>query len=242
MSIRVHSIETFGTNDGPGIRLVIFLQGCFFRCLYCQNPDTQSFEGGTLYSPAQLVALAEKQRPYFGATGGVTLSGGEPLAQAKELLPFMRLAHKRGLHLALDTNGGIDSDHAKKLFDVSDLVLLDIKHIDDEGHKKLTGASNTKPLAMAAWREASGKPMRLRYVLVPGYNDDEATVRRFGETFGAYTTIERVELLPYHTLGAHKYAALGRPYPLKGLKPPSPASVARVRETLLEFFANVSVQ
>lgn len=240
--IRVHSIETFGTNDGPGIRMVVFVQGCFFRCLYCQNPDTQSFEGGTLYSPAQLVALAEKQRPYFGATGGVTLSGGEPLAQAQALLPFVRSAQKRGLHVALDTNGGIDTDDAKKLFDASDLVLLDIKHVDDARHKKLTGVSNTKPLAMAARREASGKPMRLRYVLVPGYNDDEEIVRRFGELFGGYATVERVELLPYHTLGAYKYRKLGRENPLEGVAPPTPASVGHARDILRTYFQAVSVQ
>ncbi len=239
--LRVHSIESFGTNDGPGIRLVIFVQGCLFKCLYCQNPDTLSQKGGTLMAPAELMKLAEKQRPYFGKTGGITISGGEPTLQAKELIPFFTILKKAGIHTALDTNGALVNDDVKKLHALTDLVILDVKHIDPAGHLVLTGMSNENPLAIAAIREKTGKPMWLRYVMVPGHNDDEVIIRKWCETFKDYKTVERVELLPYHSLGEYKYKELGWKYPLEGMKPPNIEAIAKAKQIFAEYFPNVSV-
>lgn len=239
--LRVHSIESFGTNDGPGIRLVIFVQGCLFKCLYCQNPDTLSRKGGTLMASAELMKLAEKQRPYFGKTGGITISGGEPTLQAKVLIPFFTLLKKAGIHMALDTNGSLVNDDVKKLHALTDLVILDVKHIDPAGHLALTGMSNANPLAIAVLREKTGKPMWLRYVMVPGHNDDEAIIRRWCETFKDYKTVERVELLPYHTLGEYKYKELGWKYPLEGMNPPNVEAIANAKRIFAEYFSNVSV-
>lgn len=240
--MKVHSLETFGTHEGPGIRLVIFLQGCYFRCLYCHNPDTQSLEGGKDMRVAELVALAEKQRPYFGATGGVTVSGGEPTLQVAELVTLFRALQKRGIHTALDTNGVLATPLVKKLYDMTDLILLDVKHIDETWHKTVTGMSNKNTLALAAYREKTGKPMWLRYVLVPGYTDQEEYLEQFGRHFEAYNQIERVEILPYHTLGAYKYEKLGRKNPLAGVKPPTSESIVKVQEIFGRYFARVEVR
>ncbi|MEI8103752.1 MAG: pyruvate formate-lyase-activating protein [Candidatus Moraniibacteriota bacterium] len=240
--LQVHSIETFGTHEGPGIRLVIFLQGCYFRCLYCHNPDTQALQGGTLMSVASLVKLAEKQRAYFGVAGGVTVSGGEPTLQAKELVKLFRALHKRGIHTALDTNGALLDDATKKLYAETDLLLLDTKHIDETKHRTLTGMSNANTLALAEYRESTGKPMWLRYVLVPGYSDDEADLIRLGEHFKDYQHIERMEILPYHTLGAYKYAKLGRKNPLEGVATPSVASIGRAKAIFERYFQRVEVR
>lgn len=236
--IRVHSIETFGTHEGPGIRLVIFTQGCYFRCAYCHNPDTQDLGGGTLMKTSSILELLEREHHYFKGSkkGGLTVSGGEPTVQAKELLPLFRECKRKGIHTALDTNGGIATADVKRLYDTTDLVLLDIKHIDDEEHRKLTGMSNRNTLKMAEYREHSGKPMWLRYVLVPGFTDGEEYLRRLGERFKDYDQVERIEILPYHTLGVYKYAELGRKNPLEGTKPPTVETVARAKAILGEYF------
>jgi len=240
--LRVHSVETFGTHDGPGIRLVIFLQGCLFRCLYCHNPDTQNLDGGTLMSVASLVKLAERQRPYFGVKGGITVSGGEPTLQAKELTKLFKALRKKNIHTALDTNGAFLNDATKQLYAETDLLLLDTKHIDEVKHRTLTGMSNRNTLALAEYRESTGKPMWLRYVLVPGYTDDEADLIRLSEQFEQYKQIERMEILPYHTLGAYKYAQLGRKNPLAGVMSPSAASIARAKSIFERYFQRVEIR
>ncbi len=240
--LKVHSIETFGTHEGPGIRLVIFLQGCNLRCLYCHNPDTQSLKGGTGMSVSELVKMAEKQKPYFGATGGVTVSGGEPTLQAKELAKLFKALHKKNIHTALDTNGARLGDDVKKLYAETDLLLLDVKHIDEKKHRKLTGAGNAATLRAAAYREAQGMPMWLRYVLVPGRTDGEADLVSLGERFKKYKHIERMEILPYHTLGAYKYGELGRKNPLKGVRAPSQESIDRAASIFKRYFRKVIVR
>ena len=240
--LRVHSIETFGTHEGPGIRLVIFLQGCNIRCLYCHNPDLLTREGGNLMKRKELLEIVEKQRGYFGNDGGVTVSGGEPTLQVKGLNKLFRSLNKRKIHTALDTNGTIISDEIKRLYKKTDLLLLDIKHIDEKKHIKLTGSSNKNVLEMAKYRESLGKPMWIRYVLVPKWNDDEKTLRRMGEYFADYKTIERVEILPYHTLGVYKYKQLGMKYKFGRVKSPSAETVEKAKKILGEYFTSVIVK
>jgi pyruvate formate lyase activating enzyme len=241
--LRVHSIETFGTHEGPGIRLVVFLQGCPLRCVYCHNPDTQACEGekAQLYTSAEIMEWLERERPFFSRGGGLTVSGGEPTLQAEGLLELFAEAKAKGFHLALDTNGILWSPEVNRLYDLTDLVILDVKHINDGWHRKLTGSGNANVLLNAAYREQSGKPMWLRYVLVPGWTDQPQYLEAWAEHFDGYKTIERVELLPYHTLGVHKYAALGRPYALTGVEPPSPEKVEAARAIFARYLKNIVV-
>jgi len=240
--LKVHSIETFGTHEGPGIRLVIFLQGCNLRCLYCHNPDLLEIKDANLMSVEEIIDIAKDQKEYFGSDGGITVSGGEPTLQASELIKLFTAAKKIGINTALDTNGTIINDEVKKLYDQTDLLLLDIKHIDDQAHQKLTGCSNKNVLAMAKFREKSGKPMWLRYVLVPGINDTEKNLIDWGEHFKDYKTIKRVEILPYHTLGVYKYQELGLDYQLKNTPSPSAASLSLAKSIFEKYFDNVIVK
>ena len=175
--IRVHSYESMGTFDGPGLRLVVFLQGCNFRCLYCANPDTIEACGGTPTEASEILRMAIDQKPFYGRRGGVTFSGGEPTFQAAELVPLVRALKEAGIHVCLDSNGGIWNPAVEELLGLVDLVLLDVKQADPERHKLLTGRENTQTLRTAAWLEVHGKPFWLRYVLVPGYSDAEADIR-----------------------------------------------------------------
>ena len=240
--LRVHSIETFGTHDGPGLRLVIFLQGCNLRCLYCHNPDSWERCGGKLMKRLELIKLAEKQREYFGKDGGVTVSGGEPTLQVKNLTRLFRSLKMRGINTALDTNGTIVSDEVKGLYKYTDLLLLDVKHIDDKLHMKLTGGSNKNVFKMAEFREKSGKNMWIRYVLLPGWNTSEKYLKQFGEYFKDYKTIEKVEILPYHTLGVYKYKELGLEYKLSKVKPPTKENIENAKKILSEYFREVVVK
>jgi pyruvate formate lyase activating enzyme len=240
----IHSIESFGTQDGPGIRLVIFTQGCNFNCLYCQNVDTKALTSDKAkeMTVKEIIALLEKQKPYFKRGGGITVSGGEPTLQAEVLIDLFKECNKHGFHTALDTNGGIDSDEVKKLYDVTDLVILDVKHIDNEKHKQLCGVENKNVLKNAQYREDSDKPMVLRYVMVPGWNDSQEYLEKWGETFSEYKHVEQVELLPYHTLGVHKFKELGIKYKLEDVKPPSTQKVEKAEQILKKYFPNVVVK
>lgn len=241
--LNIHSIETFGTHDGPGIRLVVFLQGCMMRCVYCHNPDTQVLISAAAkpYSSEQILELLEKQRPYFGAKGGLTVSGGEPTLQAEGLIDLFTKAKAAGFHLSLDTNGAIYTDAVHQLYDLTDLVILDVKHINDKQHRKLTNISNDVVLKNAAYREQSGKPMWLRYVLVPGWTDQPEYLEAWAKHFAGYTTIERVEILPYHTLGVHKYKALNMPYALEGVETPSSHIVQLAENIFKQYLPQVIV-
>lgn len=243
MALTVHSIETFGTQDGPGIRLVIFAQGCLMRCLYCHNPDTQPLESESTISltAAQIVELLSKQASYIKRGGGMTVSGGEPTVQAHELLPIFEAVQASGFHIALDTCGAIFSQRVNQLYDLTDLVILDVKHIDPVKHKLLTRHTNLNALQNAAYREQSGKPMWLRYVLVPGYTDDPKDLENWAKHFAGYKTVKKVEILPYHTLGVHKYQELSRPYPLAAV-PAASMEQARAAQTIFNhYLSNVEV-
>ena len=228
--LRVHSYESMGTFDGPGLRLVVFLQGCNFRCLYCANPDTIEACGGTPTEAAEILRMARDQKPFFGRRGGVTFSGGEPTFQAAELIPLVRALRAEGIHVCLDSNGGVWNPAVEELLELADLVLLDVKQAAPERHRALTGRDNAPTLRTAAWLEEHDRPFWLRHVPVPGYSDAEEDIRALGERLGGYRMIERVELLPYHTLGVHKYEAMGLEYPLRDVRekhPPSSSTAPR---------------
>ena len=239
--IRVHSYESMGTFDGPGLRLVVFLQGCPFRCLYCANPDTIETGGGRETDPAEILRMAVDQKPFFGRRGGVTFSGGEPTLQAAALVPLVRDLKEAGIHVCLDSNGGVWNPAVEELMRLVDLVLLDVKQANPERHRVLTGHPNTQTLRTAAWLEEHGRPFWLRYVLVPGYSDAEEDIRRLGERLGGCRSIERVELLPYHTLGVHKYEAMGLDYRLRGVRENTPEQLNRAAALLREYFPTVVV-
>ena len=225
-----------GTYDGPGLRLVIFLQGCPFRCLYCANPDTISADGGKQTDLDHIVKMAVSQKPFFGKRGGVTFSGGEPTVQAKELLPLFDRLHEKGIHICLDTNGGVWNSSVEELLDKTDLVLLDVKQFNPTRHESLTGRSNEQTLRTAQWLEEHGKPFWMRYVLVPGISDFEEDIRALGEHFRDYRMLQRVEILPYHTLGVHKYESLGQDYKLKDTKHNTPEQLDRALALFNQYF------
>ena len=240
--LRVHSYESMGTFDGPGLRFVVFLQGCNFRCLYCANPDTIDVEGESKpTSEYDILKQVTDMKPFFGKRGGVTFSGGEPTFQAEALLPLVRAIREKGIHVCIDSNGGIWNPSVEALMQEIDLVLLDVKQANCARHESLTGRSNAQTLRTAEWLEQNGKPFWLRYVLVPGYSDMEEDIRLLGEKLGGYKMIERVELLPYHTLGVHKYEAMGQEYQLQGVKENTPAQIDRAAELLKEYFPMVVV-
>ena len=240
--LRVHSYESMGTYDGPGLRFVVFLQGCNFRCLYCANPDTIDAEGESkLTSDQDILKQATDMKPFFGKRGGVTFSGGEPTFQAAALLPVVKAIREKGIHVCIDSNGGVWNPAVEELLKEVDLVLLDVKQANCSRHEALTARSNAQTLRTAAWLEENGKPFWLRYVLVPGYSDQEEDIRLLGETLGKYKMIERVELLPYHTLGVHKYEAMGQEYKLKDVKENTPEQIDRAAELLREYFPVVVV-
>lgn len=232
-----------GTHDGPGIRMVVFLQGCKLKCVYCHNPDTIDTAGGTEVSVDSLVEQALKLKPYFGRKGGVTVSGGEPLLQSRELIPFFERLHGEGIHTAVDTNGRIFNHYTAELLDrYTDLVLLDIKHMTEEGYQAVTGLTNVQTsFDFARHREASGKPMWLRYVLVPGYTDRPEWLHALGQRFGSYRTIERMELLPYHKLGVHKWLSLGWAYALTDTPENTPEQIESAAAILQSYFSQVRV-
>ena len=234
--IKVHSYESMGTYDGPGLRLVVFLQGCPFRCLYCANPDTIAFDGGTPTEIDHIVNRAVNQKPFFGKKGGVTFSGGEPTAQAKELLPVIDKLKENGINICIDTNGGIWTPAVEELFMKTDLVLLDVKQMNPERHQSLTGRSNSQTLKTAEWLEQNQRPFWLRYVLVPGISDFEEDIRALGEHFKDYKMIQRVEILPYHTLGKHKYETMGQEYALKDTKTNTPEQIDKAKSLFDEYF------
>lgn len=233
----VHSLETFGLVDGPGVRFVVFLQGCSLRCQFCHNPETWH-SGGEEWTAEKLWQRAYRYKQYWKSNGGVTVSGGEPLLQIDFLTEFFRLAKKAGVHTVLDTAGQPFTTNSewlekfKTLMEYTDLVLLDIKQMDEEGHKALTGRTNRNILEMANWLSDNGKKMWIRHVLVPNLTDDEADLEKMHQFISTLKAVERVEVLPYHTLGLAKWVKLGIDYPLDGVKVPTEEQVKRAEEIL----------
>ncbi|GIO30701.1 MULTISPECIES: pyruvate formate-lyase-activating protein [Paenibacillus] len=225
----VHSMETFGTVDGPGIRFVLFMQGCLLKCRYCHNPDTWALDGGKEMTVEEVLAEIEPYLPYYRASGGgLTVSGGEPTLQSHFVAELFEEAKRRwNLHTALDSNGFNEAERIHRLLDATDLVLLDIKHIDDAEHIKLTGKSNERTLQTAKWLSEHGRKMWIRHVYVPGIHDREEHLVDLGRFIGTLRGVEKFEILPYHQMGVYKWEALGKTYPLEGVPSPAEEEVQR---------------
>ena len=237
----IHSTESFGSVDGPGIRFLIFLQGCRMRCRYCHNPDTWKLGSdacGTTATVDELLNKAERYRSYWGPDGGITVSGGEALLQIDFLIELFEEAHRRGINTCLDTSAQPFIREApffpkfERLMQATDLVLLDIKHIDSERHRWLTGHANEPILDCACYLSDIEKPVWIRHVLVPGITTDEAQLTQLRRFIDTLTNVQRVEVLPYHTLGTFKWDNLGIAYTLKDIAPPTAEQTARAREIL----------
>ena len=235
----VHSVETFGLVDGPGVRYVLFLQGCAMRCQYCHNPETWAFTRDRAQTPQQAFAAAYRYHNYWKNNGGLTISGGEPLLQLDFVSEVFRLARAKGVHTALDTSGQpfAPEDAAwmarfDELLAHTSLVILDQKEIDGARHQALTGHGNANILAMARYVAEKGVPLWVRHVLVPGLTDDPAGLRQLDAFIRTLPTVRRVEVLPYHTLGLFKWKNLGIPYPLDGVRTPTGEEVQRAEELL----------
>lgn len=234
-TLKVHSFESLGTVDGPGLRYIIFLQGCPLKCKFCHNRDTWEFNNaGTEYTISYLINKINRFTSYIKASnGGVTISGGEPLLQAKNLTVLFQTLKKMGIHTCLDTSGALPiNDEIKELLNYTDLVLLDIKHIDDEKAKALTGVSNKNELAFARYLSDNKIPMWIRQVLLPGYTDDESDLKRLKEFIDTLSGVERVEILPYHDYGKFKWEELGKKYELDDVKPPSQEEIDKAKQIL----------
>ena len=234
----VHSLESFGSVDGPGVRYVIFLSGCAMRCQFCHNPDTWKMGQGQEYTADELLSKALRYKVYWGNKGGITVSGGEALLQIDFVTELFRLAKEKGVNTCLDTSGNPFSmeEPFKSKFDelmkYTDLFMLDIKHMDDAAHRKLTGQTNQNILEMAAYLSDHGKAMWIRHVLVPGITTEEDELHRLRSFLDTLKTVERVEVLPYHTLGVFKWKELGIPYQLEGVDPPTKEQIDRAKEIL----------
>lgn len=239
---RVHSFESFGTVDGPGTRFVVFLQGCLFRCKYCHNRDTWDLDGGNLYSVTEMVEQILPYAKFMDASGGgVTVTGGEPVLQAAFVGLLFQKLRQNGIHTCLDTNGyvGVYNEETDLMIAESDLVMVDIKHIDDHKHHLLVGVSNNRTLRFVRHLADIGKKTRIRYVVVPGYSDDIEDVRALAQFLAPMENVEQVELLPYHNLGTHKWKALDIEYPLEGMEPPPEAKMQEIQETMESFGLNI---
>lgn len=239
---KIHSTESFGTVDGPGIRFVIFFQGCPMRCLYCHNPDTWKMDGGTEMTVEELLEQYEHNRTFY-RKGGITATGGEPLMQLPFLTELFEKSKQQGIHTCLDTSGIVYREERKeefqKLFQVTDLVLLDLKHSDPLGHKKLTGQEQKPVLHFAKALEEAKIPMIIRHVVVPGITDQKEELEQTGRLIAPFRNLKGLEVLPYHTMGKAKYQALEIPYPLEGVESMSKEKAKEARETILKTIMEI---
>lgn len=217
MTGHIHSLESFGTVDGPGIRLVVFFKGCPMRCLYCHNPDTWKMSGGTEMSVEDILSEYEKGKSFY-KNGGITATGGEPLMQMEFLIELFTKAREKGIHTCLDTSGILFSkdkiDEFDKLTAVSSLVMLDIKHIDDDEHKKLTAHSNKHIFEYLDYLNERNVPVWIRHVIVPNLTLNDKYLEELGQYIGKYRNIQALDVLPYHSMAKTKYKELGMEYPL----------------------------
>lgn len=229
---RIHSFESFSTVDGPGVRYVIFLQGCPLRCKYCHNRDTRDVHLGELYDAESIVEKILNYKEYMGEDGGVTVSGGEPLLQIDFVIDLFKRLKAEGIHTAIDTSGFVDVDKLKDLLDYTDLVILDLKEMDNDTHKDLIGVDNAKILKFAEHISDSGVPMWIRHVLVPTITDKEEHLLKLKEFVSTLKNVEKVEVLGYHTLGSEKWEMIGDKFMLEGIPEASADDVKKAEQIL----------
>ncbi|MFV0290324.1 MAG: pyruvate formate-lyase-activating protein [Mangrovibacterium sp.] len=241
ISLKVHSIESFGTHDGPGIRMVVFLQGCNLKCLYCQNADTISRNGGDEMPIEEIVRRAKNMKPYFKNGGGVTISGGEPCLQSAEIIALFKLLKEECIHTNVDTNATVRTADAKELIaNHADLVMFDVKHTSDSGFKELTSAAGlSAAMEMIQLRNESKKPFWIRYVMVPTFNNQVENIEWLIANFSHMEYLERVELIPFHQLGGHKWKLLGEDYKLENLRANTEDELVAAEKLLIPYFKEV---
>ena len=240
--IKLHSIETFWAHEWPGIRTVFFLQWCKFKCLYCHNPDTISAKWWKEVNNEYLLEIVEKNKIYFGKKWWVTISGWEPLLQAKKLISLFKELKNRWFNTTIDTNWAIFNDDVKELLKYTDLVLLDIKHLDDEKHKLLTNQSNKNTLNFLDYLENNNKKFWIRHVLVPTYTDDEEHIKSLWKYLERYKNLERLEILPYHTMWVYKWKELWMKYGLENIEQPTKENIEKTKNILQKYIKNVFVR
>ena len=234
----IHSTESFGSVDGPGVRFIVFMQGCNMRCKYCHNPDTWDKNGGREVTADEVIKTALRYRTYWGKKGGITISGGEPLLQLDFLIELCKKCREQGISTVIDTAGKPFTREEpffskfNELLNYTDLIMLDLKHIDSNDHKALTGFGNENILDLAQYLSEKNVPVWIRHVLVPGINDDDFSLNKLHKFIKTLKNVQRVEILPYHNLGEFKYEDLGIKYPLAGLRSPSKESIANAQRLL----------
>lgn len=240
MSGRIHSLESFGTVDGPGVRFVVFVQGCPMRCAYCHNPDTWSMTGGKIMEASEIIERYERNKGFYNG-GGITVTGGEPLMQVDFLIELFTLAKEKGIHTCIDSSGIAFKPNNQafiekldKLMPLTDLVMLDIKHIDPEKHKELTTQPNDGILAFASYLNEKKVDMWIRHVVVPGLTDDDKYLFQLGYFIGQFSNLKALDVLPYHTMGAVKYEKLGIEYRLKDVPAMDKDKVVEKKQVILD--------
>ena len=230
---KIHSFESFGTVDGPGIRYVIFLQGCHLKCKYCHNRDTWDMNGGYYSSLDEIIKKIDNYKNYIMPNGGVTVTGGEPLLQVHFLIELFKKLKDKNIHTCIDTSGMVDiTEDIKELLSYTDLVLLDIKHIDPIKCKDLVGFSNEKELNFARYLSENGIDMWIRQVLIPGYTDDENDLKKLKSFIDSLNTVKKVEVLPYHNMGEYKWKKLGLKYELANVETPTEEELKKAKQIL----------
>ena len=234
----IHSTESFGAADGPGVRFIVFMQGCHMRCRYCHNPDTWKMDGGDEVTADEILKRALRFKPYWGKDGGITISGGEPLLQIDFVIELFKKAKELGINTCIDTSGGCFTrsepffSQFQELMKYTDLLLLDLKEITPARHKDLTGFDNSNIIEMAKYLSEINKPVWIRHVLVPEHSDFDEDLDALGDFIDTLSNVDRVEILPYHTLGKFKWENLGIPYTLESISPPSAERIENAKQRI----------
>ena len=234
----IHSTESFGAADGPGVRFIVFMQGCHMRCRYCHNPDTWKMDGGDEVTADEILKRALRFKPYWGKDGGITISGGEPLLQIDFVIELFKKAKELGINTCIDTAGNPFTKEEpffskfEELMKYTDLLLLDLKEINPARHKDLTGFDNSNIIEMAKYLSEINKPVWIRHVLVPEHSDFDEDLDALGDFIDTLSNVDRVEILPYHTLGKFKWENLGTPYTLESISPPSAERIENAKQRI----------
>lgn len=243
----IHSTESFGAADGPGVRFIVFMQGCHMRCRYCHNPDTWKMDGGDEVTADEILKRALRFKPYWGKDGGITISGGEPLLQIDFVIELFKKAKDLGINTCIDTAGNPFTKEEpffskfEELMKYTDLLLLDLKEINPTRHKDLTGFDNSNIIEMAKYLSEINKPVWIRHVLVPEHSDFDEDLDALGDFIDTLSNVDRVEILPYHTLGKFKWENLGIPYTLESISPPSAERIENAKQRIHAGIRNSNI-